>query len=192
METEKLYQNSYGFLENQSIFLNKQEQLYNKFFLLENLTELELTIPKYCIDILPAPMLNPLFFEKFDYDRNSSNSLWRSNYQEYFTNFRKFIYSILGYSHEIFVETTIFEEVETPAIVQICTKDDMEILEQIIVNSLNENDNTIISLPEENTLLTFSGMFIQVITTNMDMLEKMKLIASSNGLYCHLMIDSND
>ncbi len=186
-----MYQTSYNFIEKQGILSSKQEQLYDKFFLLENLTELNLRIPKYCIDILPAPMRNPIFFEEFDYDRNSGNSLWRSNYHDYFIKFRKFLYTIIGYSQITFVETTFFEEAGTPAIIQINTKGDKAILEEIIVNSLNEYDNTLISFPEEQTVLIFSGLFIQVITTNGEMLDRMKLIATTNGLYCHLMIDNS-
>lgn len=184
METEKIYQDSYSFLLPYLKNTNDGVLISNKNYLLENLSEMEWSLDKYCLDILPATMPSITFFEEFDHDRDSTNRKWRENHADYFIKFRRFLYIILGYSQEIYIDTTTFDELTEVNIFKLTnTPEDMEKLEETIISSLNNFDNTILSLPQEKTLFAFSDLFIEVISLDQEMIDRMQLVATTLGLF---------
>lgn len=182
-----IYQDAYAFLQP---YLKQSlgETLYQEDFLLTHYGEaqLDLTLNTYAIDYLPAPMESHLYFYEFDHDPNSTNLAWRNNHQLYVKQFRRCLLTILGYYKTFYVDCSSYDDLASPHLFKF---DDSlkgaELLDDAIISSLQEFYHTLIAIPKEEVLLSFSSCHILVETNNTEFLSFLDKIATNNGLYLH-------
>ncbi|MGX7195801.1 hypothetical protein [Enterococcus olivae] len=183
MPERELYLESYQYIE--SFF--EEKILYRKNFFLENLLSLT---PKegrslQCIDHLPKAMSSKLYFYEFDYDRDSPDQKLRQNYSLYLEKYRRTLLTILGYAECLFIESSFFDYQEESLMKFTGEAIDFQLIDNLLLSSLNERNQTIFSLPELELILQVDSLFVTFLSTNIDTLGMIREIAMVNGLYVH-------
>jgi hypothetical protein len=175
------YKKAYGFLSE--TMTSKTDKIYDEGYLLEHYEEINFGLGEYLIDYLPLPMTSEIYSYEFDHDHSSVSAKRRENSSNYFEAFRRFLFTILGYSKEIYLDTTFLDDQPSPQIFQHeDTLESVRELDNLIITGLQGYASTIISLPDEKALLML-GTNILVETNNQPFMSFLENVSARHGLY---------
>ncbi len=180
---DELYQECYGFCKQ--IF--EETDMYEPGFVRTNFFSLT---PKqgyhfHCIDHLPQAMPSKLYFYAFDSDRLSADEKWRKNHFEYLEKFRRCLLTILGYAETIFLDSSFFDYEDCELVKLGNEQEDYVKLDELLIASLNDVNNTIISIPDKSLLLQIGEKFVVYITASSKTQDLINIVALANGIYAH-------
>ncbi|MGO2082690.1 hypothetical protein [Vagococcus sp.] len=185
-----LYENAYSFLLP---FAQPTDQklLTQPDYLIDHYDEIKLTLETTILDYLPQPMPDfAIYSYEFDQDANSAQLKWRQNHTTYLEQYRRFIFTLLGYFPHFYLDSTEFsgDDFEEPHLYQYeRTLASVERVDDMLISALKNFYHVLLVFPDEKVLISVNDLRLDIKTNNLLFLEFAKKIACTNGLYLQTM-----
>lgn len=172
---------SYEFLSVNNII---SEDLFTKIladddFLLESYIDIDWIGHDFHIDRLPIQMDSEIYFIEFEYEKNSDNLIWRDNFDRDSVKFERILLMAMAYADEVFLHSSYLPQ----GLLKIESEIDYRIAKQTISFSLSGDENTILSFPQNKTLICFNSLFLTVIEADSEFRKLLGKMVLAEGLY---------
>lgn len=172
---------SYEFLSVTNLL---SEELFEKVlededFLLESYADLDWKGYDFHIDRLPKQMDSEIYFIEFEYEKNSDNPVWRENFDRDSVKFERILLMAMAYADEVYLHSTYLPQ----GLLKIESEIDYLIAKQTISFTLSGGENTILSFPQNKTLICFNSLFLTVIQADSEFRKLLEKMVLAEGLY---------